>query len=240
MKIFTLSTSGLLRGLAAGLFAGALLMGFGPSAQATLIGDDIGISVNFGAGPPCQPCESMHTVADPDIELQNGDGSTFGTFIGNLGFAGFIDVTGDTITFAINTAVAPVLIFTDLDWVGESGTLDSVDCEVVSGGLGDVDPSNCGFNIAPSITITDQGDGYDLRLALSCQSNNEDGVCDAGGEWLFTLNVTHEPDPPPPGPPGPNPPGPPGVNIPEPSALLLFGIGLAGLGFMAHRRRQRA
>ena len=99
------------------------------------------------------------------------------------------------------------MIFSMLDWGDVDGELIGVTFNVTSGQL------SSDVQIS-NLTTT----GF--QASLDCTAINNCSV--TGVTYQLLLEVEH---------------GPPPTDLPEPSALLLFGVGLAGLGWMARRRR---
>ncbi len=212
MKIWKFSTSGLLRGAVAAAFAGAVVLGLGLPAQASLIGDPFTLTTQVVPG----------TFVDNDTvgagaEFTTGDGSGVGTFFDNFGTASFIDVGASSITFFFDFGHGGLYTFSDLNWTDDpSGTIQSVSINQA-----------LGFGtFASLVQLNSTAD----TVAVSINCGGFGGAVDfcelpGGTQLVVDIATTHDNGDPPP--------------VPEPSSVMLFGAGLGMLGLMVMTRRRR-
>ena len=215
MKICKFSASSLLRGVSAVVLAGAVALGLGLPAKASLIGDMITVEVTICTAIPAD-CTDTVTVVDPAAEFTttpNTPASDIGTNFLSFGTNSFININDSTIDFFFDFAVQTSFIFTGLEWQNESGEIGIPDFFYTTGTLSsDPDFSN--------ITASSFIMGMDCVDATGCTSGT------TGVGWTVNLNPIHGE------PPDPDP-------VPEPDTLALFGVGLLGLGLLMLRRRRQ-
>lgn len=191
----------------------AILMGMSSGAQATLIGDTVGCSVtDLNPNNPAHSCDvSGAVVISP--------GAEFEIVADPFGNAFSIDLDEETITirhitFSSSGGAATdfELTLSDLHWLLPTGGIDP-DGEVLgiqslttNIGVAGLSVGDITFD-AHSITIDFVGTNFSTSLLPR-------GI---RPEFVIDLRTTHD-------------------VISEPGALALFGLGLAGLGFMRRRR----
>ena len=214
MKIWRISASALLRGVSAAALAGAVVLGLSLPAQASLIDDEITLEVTVCVAFNLGNCTDTVTVVDPAAEFTanpNNPATDIGT---NLfltqGTASFININDDSVDFFFDFGFVSQFIFTGLEWQDEAGAIGTPTFNVTTGNLSS-DPS---FTNVTDSTFT---------VSVDCGFNPLCSFATTGVGFPVFLNPTH----------GEN-----GDGIPEPSALLLLGVGLAGAGWVLRRRRQ--
>ena len=214
MKIWKFSASGLLRGAVAAAFAGAVVLGLGLPAQATLTGDPFTLT-SQQAVAPCNPSCMDNDTVGAGAEFFAGDGSNIGTFFTNFGPTSTIDVGASSITFFFDFGHAPTYTFTNLNWTDDpSGVIVSVSSTLLFGTLP-------GMN-NPAVSSTADS----VTVQLDCGVFNTGTFCGAPGGTSFRVDIVTDHDN------GGDP-------VPEPSSIMLFGAGLGMLGLMVMTRRRR-
>jgi len=210
MKIWQFTARGLLRGVSAAVLAGAVVLGLGLPAKASLLGDQFNLNSNVVGGPFD---DLLITVIDPGAEFTRLDGTNVGDgFFGLPQLAGknpSIDVGASSITFFFDFGHQATYTFTNLNWTDMPGTITGVSSTIEFGTLpGLTNPTL--FFTADSVTV-----GVDCTFLGS-------GIdCDAPGGTQFRVDITavHIPE------------------IPEPSTVTLAALAL--LTLLAHGRRRR-
>ena len=210
MKIWKFSASGLLRGAVAAAFAGAMVLGLGLPAKASLLGDTITVDI---AG-----FVDSNIFVDGTQEIQSIQG---GTTLENLLFlaetgaglqtgVSFIDIDATGVNVFFNFGGTVPIIFSNLDWQPPDGpgTITQLNFTLLSAGTLDSFP--------PALTIQQLGTAF--RVSTDCGTIPT--VCNFPLSYRvdLTAHVGGEP-------------------VPEPDTLALFGIGMLGLMVMMRRRQ---
>ena len=200
--------------------AGAVVLGLGLPAKASLIGDTIDILTVFGACPVAANClDANVAVVNPGVELAHDDGvSAFASAFASTNFTGSIDIKRETIEVTISVVGVFTFTFSDLDWFEADGVTP------LAGTLQNVTPSG---NQLTNFTLTDENGtsfepGENPRVALDCNIG-----CIPGTAFILNLDVLHDVNG-------------NGVPVPEPSTVTLFGVGLGMLALMVMWRRRSA
>ena len=196
-----------------GFAAGLLALGFAGGAQASLLGQAVTCQVTAGISVDdfCSP--STATVTDggtPEFKIREVTRINPVTVIVNDFFT--IDISGES--------VAITNVFGRLEFTSLEGYLVT---------LGDLFWSNdptatiTGIaNVLVSGVVPNFGDGLvesDIAIAANAVTLDFRGTVWSQGDFVsFDLVTSHS-------------------ALPEPGTLALFGLGLAGLGFAAWRRR---
>lgn len=181
---------------------------FGP-VQASLIGDTVTAEVQFGGITVEGPADAV--VNEIDFETPE--------FFNNPEFDfALVDIAiFDQGAFFYNIlgsmwTADETFLLTGLDWVGQSGEIVGI-ADAIWYGIS-TDPV---FEFGPhslSVTILS---GTEIWDPASDQESDLNGLSDTGPIIGVLLDVKHE--------------------VPEPSIIALFGIGLIGLGFARRRMR---